>query len=179
MAAPAAYLVTGIPGAGKTTVARLLAQRFPRAVHVESDRLQEMVVSGGLWPTPEMPAEAARQLELRARNAAMLASNYAAAGFVAVVDDVVVSPGRLALYREHLTARPLALVVLAPATEVTLHRDEHRGYKRVGDTWSYLADEQRAHLGGIGLWLDSAALTADETVDAILERTAVGEGRIG
>ena len=95
-----------------------------------------------------------------------------------MVDDVVVSPGRLALYREQLTARPLALVVLAPVLEVALHRDEHRGYKRVGDTWSYLAEEQRDHLGGIGLWLDTGALTAEETVDAILERTAAGEGCI-
>ena len=35
------------------------------------------------------------------------------------------------------------------------------------------------HLGGIGLWLDTGVLTPDETVDAILERTAAGEGCIG
>jgi predicted kinase len=48
-----AFLITGIPGAGKTTVARLLAGQLERAAHIEADRLQEWIVSGGLCPDQE------------------------------------------------------------------------------------------------------------------------------
>ena len=72
----AAVVVTGIPGAGKTTVARALAEGWERAAHVEADRLQEMIVSGGLWPDAEPYDEAMAQLRLRSRNAAALAANF-------------------------------------------------------------------------------------------------------
>jgi hypothetical protein len=48
--ADVAFLVTGTPGAGKTTAARLLAGRFPRGAHIEADSLHQMIVSGRLWP---------------------------------------------------------------------------------------------------------------------------------
>jgi chloramphenicol 3-O-phosphotransferase len=166
----AAFLVTGIPGAGKTTVARMLGQRLPRAAHVEADRLQEAIVSGGLWPDEQPPEEAMRQLRQRAIHASRLASSYHEAGFLPIVDDVVVGRDRLALYARHVSAQPLGLVVLAPSLEVALERDERRRYKAVGRRWAHLDAEQRAQLGGLGLWLDTGDMTAEETVDAILAR---------
>jgi cytidylate kinase len=160
-----AYLITGIPGAGKTTVARLLADRFPLAAHVEADRLQELVVSGGLWPDQEPREEAMRQLRLRAENAALLAESFHRAGIVPVIDDIVVTRERLAIYTRRLSPR---LVVLAPTLEVALERDRRRGYKLVGERWAHLDEEQRRELGGLGLWIDTSRQTPDRTVDAIL-----------
>ena len=42
----AIFVISGTQGAGKTTVAGLLARRFERGVHVSADTLQKMIVSG-------------------------------------------------------------------------------------------------------------------------------------
>ena len=164
------FLITGIPGAGKTTVALALAGRFERAAHVEADALQRMIVSGGRWPHEGLDDVARAQLGLRARNAGLLAASFFDAGIVPVIDDIVVGPRRLGIYREVLGERTLQLVVLAPPVEVALARDRGRRDKQVGDRWVHLDAEQRAGLGNEGVWLDTGQLTVEQTVDAILER---------
>ena len=162
-----AFLITGIPGAGKTTVSRLLAGRLARSAHIEADRLQQLIVSGALWPDQEPHDEAMRQLDLRARNAALLAESFDQAGFVPVIYDIVVVRERLAIYTERLPF--LHVVVLAPRVEVALERDDKRGYKRVGERWTHLDGEQRAALTAPDiLWIDSSDQTPEETVDAVL-----------
>jgi predicted kinase len=53
--------------AGKSTVAQLLAEQFPRAVHVRGDVFRRFVVTGGVEPTPSMPSAAMDHLLLRYR----------------------------------------------------------------------------------------------------------------
>lgn len=50
---------------GKSTVAQAAAERLPRSVHVRGDVFRRMIVSGRVEMTPDAPAEALRQLELR------------------------------------------------------------------------------------------------------------------
>jgi chloramphenicol 3-O-phosphotransferase len=152
-------------------VSRALAERLARAVAIETDWLQGIILSGGLWPDEEPHDEAERQLTLKAKNAASLADSYVDAGFTVVIDDVVPGTHRLDLYRGFLRTRPLALIVLAPSLEVALRRDEHRGYKEVGDLWAHLDAEMREKLDGIGFWLDTSTITVEQTVDAILANT--------
>ena len=79
------WLITGIPGAGKTTVARLLAERLERAVVIEGDLLQGWIVSGNVWPGQEPAAESSRQIHLNMRNQCLLAQSYAGAGFTPII----------------------------------------------------------------------------------------------
>lgn len=87
-----------------------------------------------------------------------------------VLDYVVPTQSRLAHYRQQLRGLHLHLVVLAPGAAAALQRDRDRPEKQVAAHWTWLEDIFASELAGTGLWLDTAALTADETFDAILDR---------
>jgi predicted kinase len=167
---PAIIAITGIQAAGKSTVARLLAARLERGVHVEADALQRMIVSGGEWVgDPGPPSEeAGRQLRLRLRNMCLLGKSFFDHGFSVVLDDIIIGD-RWQQLQEELEGYPFTLVVLAPRTEVVRDRDSRRGKPPLGPQWAeYLDAELRKTMTGVGTWVDSSAQTPNETVDAIL-----------
>jgi chloramphenicol 3-O-phosphotransferase len=178
--------VTGIQAAGKSTVARRLAARFARGVHIEADTLQRMIVSGAEWVTePGEPAgEAARQLRLRLKHTCLLAASFYDAGFSAVLDDIIID-ARWHELREDLGSRPVSLVVLAPSVEAVLARDRTRAKRTLGAAWArYLDEALRRTMAGAGLWIDSTHQTPDETVKAIVRglwpnREAPAADRVG
>lgn len=171
--AAAVVLIVGIPGSGKSTVSRALARRFRRGAHIEVDALQEIIVSGGRHVSPVPDPEANRQIFLRARNAALLADSFHAAGVLPVIDDVVVRRVHLAFYREHIRSGPLHLIVLAPGPRVAAARNQARD-KTLTDDWSFLDEAMRDEIAGEGVWIDNADQTAEETVEAILRETDLG-----
>lgn len=169
---PSILVVTGIMAAGKSTVAQALAERLPRAVHLRGDVFRRMIVSGRVEVTPDLPAEAMRQLDLRQRLAATVAAEYAEAGFTVVWQDVILGPtlGRVAGL---LQGRDAGVVVLCPSPTVVAEREAGRAKTGYG-AWTPedLDRGLRADTPQIGLWLDSSGLTVDQTVDVILARAA-------
>ncbi len=159
-------VVSGMQGAGKTTVADALARRFARGVHVSADVLARMVVSGHLWPEGrEMSDEAAMQLRLRLRNLCLLGRSFAEVGFAAVLDDIIIGE-RSQHLREEMGETPYVLVMLTPSLESVKAREAGRGTS-LWEQWAWMNEEARA-TPGVDLFVDSTALSVEETVDAIL-----------
>src|SRR5215510_4076023 len=167
MMPPTLFVVSGMQWAGKTTASGLLARRFERGAHVSGDALQHMIVSGSQWPEQrEMSEEARRQLRLR--HACKLGTSFLAAGFTAVLDDIVIGL-RVDDLLEDLKAQPFIFVMLTPELDAVKRRELGRG-TRLWEAWAWMDDEIRDRTRRIGLWIDSSELTPDETVDEILRR---------
>lgn len=162
--------MSGIPGAGKSSVSKLLAKQWPRSVHLEGDRIgADFIVRGMLNPGEEPAAESEAQLLLRRRNTALLADSFGSAGFEVVIDDVILWSGGLELYLDLLRSRPVRFVVLAPRLEVVARRDAGRD-KQVFELWQHLNDDLHRWVDQPGLRMDTSDEDAAQTVATIRRR---------
>ena len=170
---PRILIISGLPGAGKSTAARLLASQMARCALVEADELQEMIISGGVWPdgSQTIGHEAESQLRLRLHNACLLARSFAEHGFSAVIDDIVIGR-RLEQALLELAGIPFGFVMLLPDFELVQERWRSIGSPFV-DRWQWIDDEIRTRTKRVGLWLDTTDLTPEQTVGEILGR--IGE----
>ncbi|AYF76723.1 phosphotransferase [Nocardia yunnanensis] len=164
------YLITGIQAAGKSTVAQALAERLPRSAHIRGDTFRRFVVSGREEMSPNPSPEALAQLRLRHRLAAQTADTYAAEGFTAIIQDVVLGD-MLPYLISQIQTNPLYVIVLAPTPESVAQREAARAKSAYGTfTVADLDTGLRKITPRLGLWLDSSNLTVNETVDEILSR---------
>jgi predicted kinase len=167
------FVISGVSAAGKSTVARLLAERFERGVCVPGDAIREMVASGRADMSPDPGPEALGQLTLRYAGALAVAEVFLSAGFDAVVEDVIIGP----VLHEFLALVPVPefhLVFLDPDAAAIQQRERERDQIAYGaDRWSVggLQAVLRQETDRIGLWLDTTGQTAEQTVEAILSDT--------
>ena len=91
---PVVYLITGPMAAGKTTVARLLAARFPRGVHLEGDLFRRSIVSGRDEVTPDLRPGAVEQLRLLVLKTAWLMDTVGNRGAHAEIQAIKIATPR-------------------------------------------------------------------------------------
>ena len=162
-------IVTGMPGAGKTTITSLVARLMPRAAQVSGDAVNVMIRSGYVWFMGQPTKEALRQDELCNRNMCCLANNFIDFGFTVLMDTVLADRSELDFFIALMSPRPVRLVVLDPGTEVCKYRNAGRdpedrfefdGYER-------LEADMKREFSDFGWWLDTSAMTADQTAERL------------
>ena len=152
-----ALVLTGPPGVGKTSSARLVAATRRRCACIEVDDLRQLVRSGAAAPWEG--DEGLRQRHLGARNATALASNFRDEGIDVVITDVV-TPGTAAIYRHALP--DLVLVRLTAPLLETQRRAAQRTTWLRSDEFDALFTEDLINPPPADVTIDVADLDPDD-----------------
>jgi adenylate kinase family enzyme len=138
-------IITGPPGAGKTTVSRLVADRFDKAVCLESDWFWTTIVKGFV---PPWKPEAESQNRVIVRSFAATAAAMADGGYAVVLDGII-GPWNLDVAAAEFDARHVKAhyLVLRPTRDITLSRATSRtGAERVTGYPALTEEEPILHM---------------------------------
>jgi adenylate kinase family enzyme len=120
------FLLVGSPASGKSTVARALAKKYARSVHIPVDDVRSMVVSGVVHPSANWTPELVEQLRLARQSVVAMALNYQQAKFVVIIDDFWDPNSQMKEYEALWKFQEFTPVLLYPALEQAKTRNHGR-----------------------------------------------------
>lgn len=170
--------ITGMAGAGKSTVGRLVARHFPKSLFIQVDELREKMVTG--YARPEggiFTEEVIQQFQMARSTAIYMARLYAAQGVDVVIDDICVPPNFVEQYAALFESPEVHRVLLYPKAPIVIERITQRGgplehIPYVPVIYNYL--ESMSKDGWIVL--DSSEWTIEQTVNEVLSNIASAPG---
>jgi predicted kinase len=163
-------ILTGTPGSGKTTVARLLAAKAERAVHLQSDQFFHFIQSGYIEP---WKSESHEQNITVMNIVASVAADYAKAGYFTIIDGIISPRWFLQPVRDSLRAagHTVAYAVLRAPLPVCLSRARDRAPDRLSDAAVIeRLSREFVNLGCLETHvIDTGKQTADAAADVLSE----------
>jgi predicted ATPase len=168
-------VLTGPPGAGKSTIALAFVDQLALGVLVDGDAFLQSVRGG--WIAPWEPASH-RQNETVVTATARAADAYAAGDYAVVVDGIV-GPWFLDRFVREVRGA-VHYAVIRPSAAVAMSRATERGEPwlidpgPIGHMYAAFADldDYESHV------IDSTELDVDETVAALDDAVASGRLRV-
>ncbi|HEY1223208.1 MAG TPA: AAA family ATPase [Acidimicrobiales bacterium] len=117
-------ILTGPPGAGKTTASHLVASHFDPSVVIESDWFWNTVVNGSI---PPWESEAEHQNIAMLRASLSAAARLSSAGYATILDGII-GPWYMHVVRDELmkVQVPVSYVVLRPGLDSCIGRSATR-----------------------------------------------------
>lgn len=160
------YLISGVPGSGKSTIANELVKKVERGYLIETDLIRDFVKTGYASPA-RWTIETTKQFELATYNTCVLAKNAEKYGFTVVIDDAV----SIEQEKIYLAELPQAVRIwLDPSLEVITSRNKSRG-KFVDEDLIKRVYENKSlnKINSADNWniIDTSNLNVDETLERI------------
>lgn len=178
-------IVSGPPGAGKSTVCEALCERYDRTVHLTTDDIYGWIRMGYI---PPWKHGSMRQNMMVSRAAARAATGFAQNQYGVFIDGVI-GPVHLPAYIDEMKVAgvPVHYAVLLPPVEEAMRRAQVRAESDARARAQY---ERQAQDGGMfarvhamfteaiplpGWALDNSGMSAEQTADAVMEACGRGE----
>ncbi|HEY8217182.1 MAG TPA: AAA family ATPase [Acidimicrobiia bacterium] len=176
MAPAPIVLVSGAPGSGKTTCARLLAERFDPSVYLESDEFFRAIAKG--YVEPWRP-ESREQNRIVIRALARAARTYADGGYATIVDGIL-GPWFLDDFCSELDpAADVRYLVLRVPVDVAVERAGSRSRSPLAEAPVRRMHEQLGDLGPLEPHaVDAANAEPVDLVAGLHERLTIGGFRL-
>lgn len=157
-------IISGTPAAGKSSVSKALAEKFPKSAYLNIDSFKDMIVGGNVAPwDPEGP----EQFKLVEKNFLAVTRNFLDEGFVVII-DYVMGDEQVKGYDDLLG--DVHGFLLLPSIEELKRRDKERSPEyslehRIDALYPQFANVDHPILKVI----DSTNQTVEETVEEIFK----------
>lgn len=169
-------IVSGPPGAGKSSVCEALCQRYDRTVHLETDDIYAWIRMGFMSPWKSGSME---QNLVVNRAAARAAAAFAGERYGVFVDGVI-GGVHLSEYLRELEPAGVAVhfAVLLPPVDVIIRRSNERQKQLDATAEMFERVHAMFRVPLPGCTIDNSGMTAEQTADAVMAACASGEALV-